>query len=94
MPFGEQPHGGVLFTLMDTTMAWAVLTLIEEGYNCATINMDIQYTNRALGGLFFCHAQVTQQGGQIAYTRADIFDREEKLVAVGQGCFRIIKAPF
>jgi uncharacterized protein (TIGR00369 family) len=93
-PFEDQPHGGVLFTLMDTTMAWAVLTLIHEGYNCATINLDIQYTRRASGELFACHALVTQLGGQIAYTRADIFDEKEKLVATGQGSFRIIKSPF
>ena len=93
-PFEGQPHGGVLFTVMDTTMAWAVLTRIDKGYNCATINLDIQYTRRALGDLFFCHARVTQSGGQIAYTRADIFDQKEKLVAAGQGCFRIVNAPF
>ena len=93
-PFEKQPHGGVLFTLMDTTMAWAILTLIDKGYNCATISLDIQYTKRALGELFVCHALVTQLGGQIAYTRADIFDKKEKLVATGQGSFRIIKSPF
>jgi uncharacterized protein (TIGR00369 family) len=93
-PFEEQPHGGVLFTLMDTTMAWAILTLIDKGYNCATISLDIQYTRRALGELFVCHALVTQLGGQIAYTRADVFDEKEKLVATGQGSFRIIRSPF
>ena len=82
-PFEEQPHGGVLFTVMDTTMAWAILTLIDKGYNCATIGLDIQYTRRALGELFVCHALVTQLGGQIEYTRADIFDEKEKLVATG-----------
>jgi uncharacterized protein (TIGR00369 family) len=36
-PFPGQPHGGVLFTLMDATMAWAVLYQMEPGQNCATI---------------------------------------------------------
>jgi len=92
-PFEEHPHGGVLFTLMDTTMAWAVLTLIDKGYSCATINLDIQYTRRPLGELFICHALVTRLGGQIAYTRADILDKKEELVATGQGSFYIIKSP-
>ena len=39
-PFEGQPHGGILFTLMDTTMAWAVLTGVDQGLSCATINMD------------------------------------------------------
>jgi uncharacterized protein (TIGR00369 family) len=92
-PFEGQPHGGVLFTLMDTTMAWAVLTCAEEGYNCATINLDIQYTGRALGAIFSCRSRVIQKGSRIVYVRADIFDEEERLVAIGQGSFRIVQAP-
>jgi len=91
-PFEGQPHGGVLFTLMDTTMAWAVLTGVDEGYNCATINLDIQYTRRAIGESFSCLSRIIQRGGRIVYVRADIFDSEERLVAIGQGSFRIVKA--
>ncbi|MFC1883267.1 PaaI family thioesterase [Thermodesulfobacteriota bacterium] len=93
-PFEGQPHGGVLFTLMDTTMAWAVLTGVEEGYNCATINLDIQYTGRALGGIFFCHSRIIQKGSRIVYARADIFDENESLIAAGQGSFRIVRSPY
>ena len=92
-PFDGQPHGGILFTLMDTTMAWAILTVIDKGYNCVTINLDIQYARRAVGESFVCHAGVTHQSSQIVYTRADIFDEKGQLTAVGQGAFRIIKAP-
>ena len=92
-PFEGQPHGGVLFILMDTTMAWAVLTGVDEGHNCATINLDIQYTRRATGQIFSCRARVVQKGGRIVYVRADIFDDEERLVAIGQGSFRVVKAP-
>lgn len=92
-PFDGQPHGGILFTLMDTTMAWAVLTVIDKGYNCVTINLDIQYTRRAIGEPFICQAGVTHQSSRIVYTRADILDEKGQLTAMGQGAFRIIKAP-
>jgi uncharacterized protein (TIGR00369 family) len=92
-PFQGQPHGGILFTLMDTTMAWAVLSGVEEGYNCATINLDIQYTRRAVGRSFLCRARIVQKGNRIVYSRADISDEEKRLVAIGQGSFRIVKAP-
>ena len=92
-PFDGQPHGGVLFTLMDTTMAWAVLTKLERGANCATINLDIQYTKRALGDIFTCQAWVTHLATRIVYVRADILDEEDQLVATGQGTFKAIKAP-
>jgi len=91
-PFEGQPHGGVLFTLMDTTMAWAVLTKVERGYNCATINLDIQYTRQAGGDIFTCQACITHQATRIVYVRADILDTEDQLVATGQGTFTVIKA--
>ena len=91
-PFEGQPHGGVLFTLMDTTMAWAVLTKVERGYNCATINLDIQYTKQAGGGIFTCQAWITHQATRIVYVKADILDTEGQLVATGQGTFKVIKA--
>jgi acyl-coenzyme A thioesterase PaaI-like protein len=78
---------------MDTTMAWAVLSGVEEGYNCATINLDIQYTRRAVGRSFLCRARIVQKGNRIVYSRADISDEEKRLVAIGQGSFRIVKAP-
>ncbi len=92
-PFEAQPHGGVLFTLMDTTMAWAVLTGLKEGYNCATINLDIQYTRRAKGEFFICNAWITHKAKQIVYTRADILDEKGQLTATGQGAFQTVKAP-
>ena len=92
-PFEGHPHGGVLFTLMDTTMAWAVQSVIEEGYTLATINLDIQYTRQARGDSFACCASITSQGNLIVYAKADILDKDSRIIATGQGCFRIIKAP-
>ena len=92
-PFEGQPHGGILFTFMDTTMAWAVLSGLETGWTCATINLDIQYTKRASGDLFTCRAWTTHQATRIVYVRADILDAEGQLVATGQGTFKAINAP-
>jgi acyl-CoA thioesterase len=92
-PFSGQPHGGVLFTLMDTAMAWAVLTGLDEGQNCATIDLAIQYPRPARGEAFSCRARIVQRGSLIVYTRGDILDEGDHLVATGQACFRIINAP-
>ncbi|MGD2186178.1 MAG: PaaI family thioesterase [Desulfobacterales bacterium] len=89
-PFAEQPHGGVLFTLMDTTMAWAVWSQLDSGFNCTTINLDIHYTMPAKGGFFACSAWSTHKTGRTNFVRADIHDRDDQLVAMGQATFRII----
>jgi len=90
-PFVDQPHGGVLFTMMDTTMAWAVFSVLDTGYNCATINLDIQYTRPAKGNLFTCSAWTTHQTRRLSFVRAEIRDVPGRLVATGQGTFRIIE---
>ncbi len=89
-PFSEQPHGGVLFTLMDTTMAWAVWSQLDAGYSCTTVNLDIHYTMPAKSDAFLCAAWSTHKTGRISFVRADILNSKGQLVAMGQGAFRII----
>ncbi|MGD8524358.1 MAG: PaaI family thioesterase [Desulfobacterales bacterium] len=93
-PFSGQPHGGILFTLMDTTMAWAVLSQRESGQNCTTINLNIHYTQPATGKFFNCTAWVTHQTERSSFLSADIHDEQGRLLAMGQATFRIIRAKF
>ena len=89
-PFPEQPHGGILFTLMDTTMAWAVWSQLDEGFNCTTINIDIHYVKPAKSSVFLCTAWSTHKTGRTSFVRADIHNLDNELVAMGQGTFRIL----
>jgi len=93
-PFQGQPHGGVLFTLMDTTMATAVFSELDEGFNCATIQIDIQFTYPAKGDHFVCMAQTSHRTGHIGFVRGEIYDAGGRLLALGQGSFRIIRDEF
>jgi len=93
-PFPGQPHGGILFTIMDTTMAWAVLSQLDSGYNCTTVNLNIHYTLPAKGNLFTCSAWTTHRSGRFSFVRADINNAEGRLLAMGQAAFRIIQNDF
>jgi uncharacterized protein (TIGR00369 family) len=89
-PFPNQPHGGVLFTLIDTTMAWATWSQLDPGYNCTTINIDIHYVKPAQKDVFLCTAWCTHKTRRSCFVRGDIHDAEGDLVVMGQGTFRII----
>ena len=91
-PYPGQPHGGILFTQMDTTMAWAVLSAAGEGTNCSTVNLEIQYPLPAKGPVFTCDAQVLQRTGRTCFVRGESRDESGNLVAMGQATFRIIKS--
>jgi uncharacterized protein (TIGR00369 family) len=93
-PFPGQPHGGMLFTLMDTTMAWAIQSALSEGLSCTTIDLTIQYLAPAKEGPFTCRAETIHQTGRLAFVRAEIVDAQGRPVAAGQGTFRIIKFEF
>ena len=90
-PFPGQPHGGVLFTLMDTTMAWAVFSQVDPVYSCATISLEIQFTHPARGNAFTCSARTTHRTGRLIFLRGEIHDAQGQILAMGQGTFRIIK---
>jgi uncharacterized protein (TIGR00369 family) len=90
-PFADQPHGGILFTLADTTMACAVLTELDPGFNCTTIDLNMHYTAPAKGAFFTCRAWTTHRTGRLCFVRADILDPAGGVLALGQAVFRIIK---
>jgi acyl-CoA thioesterase len=89
-PFSEQPHGGVLFTLIDTTMAWAIWSQLEPGFNSTTVNIDIHYTKPAQSDVFVCTAWIMHTTKRSSFVRSDIHNSNGELLAMGQGTFRII----
>ena len=91
-PFPGQPHGGILFTQMDTTMAIAVFSALKPGHNCATIHLDIHYPYPARGPAFVCKAWMRYRTSRLSFVNAEIFDKEDRLVAAGQATFRLIKS--
>lgn len=91
-PSPVQPHGGILFTVMDTTMAFAVMSVAEPDRGCATVDCSIQYPAPARHGPFVCTAVVTQKPGRTVFVRAEIVDAQGAVVALGQATFRIIAA--
>jgi len=90
-PFPHQPHGGVIFTLMDTTMVWALFSALEKGLNCTTIQLDIQYIAPAKGSVVTCTSWATYKTRRLGFAHGEVKDEHGQLVAIGQGTFRIIK---
>jgi len=92
-PFSGQPHGGILFTLLDTTMAWAVFSALPQGSNCTTIDLNIQYPEPARSDIFQCEAQIQHRTGRLCFVKGKIAGSDQELVATGEAVFRIIQTP-
>jgi uncharacterized protein (TIGR00369 family) len=93
-PFENQPHGGILFTLMDTTMAWAIQSELASGFSCTTIDLDIRYILPARGEAFSCRARAIHRTNRLCFVSAVVTDPEDRTIASGQATFRIIKMDF
>lgn len=88
-PTHGQPHGGILFTVLDTTMAFAAMSNGDEDTGCATVDCNIQYPAPARHGPFTCHAVTTTRTGRTVFVRAELLDSKGAMVALAQATFRL-----
>jgi len=84
-------HGGVPYAMADTSMAMALLASLDEGQNCATIEIKITYMKAVVEGKITCVSRVLKQGKRIAMLESEIRD-ETDLIAKASGSFYISTA--
>jgi acyl-CoA thioesterase len=70
-------HGGVTFTLADTAMSMAILSVYPAGTRVSTIEAKINYLLPVRAGELIAEANIVQQGRQVAVTEATVFNINE-----------------
>jgi len=80
-------HGGVMYSLADTTMGSALWTLLADGETCATISCSIDYLRPVREGRLVCEAEVVSKSRRSALTRAIIRDGAGHPVAQASASF-------
>jgi len=83
-------HGGVIYTLADTTMGAALTTRLEGGERCLTLEIKINYMAPAREGTLACEAILAERTRRIGLLEARVRDETEKLVALATGTFYIM----
>lgn len=74
-------HGGVTATLIDTAMAFAVITRLTEDEKASTIDLTVHYLRPHTEGTFTCTAKVVRAGKRIFTLAADVENEQGKLIA-------------
>jgi acyl-CoA thioesterase len=90
-PYGSL-HGGVVYTLVDSGMGGALSTLLEEGEQCATIEIKINYIKSIRSGMLNCETKVVHKGKSIAFLESMVKDSQKRIAATASGTFNIFKA--
>ncbi len=85
-------HGGVLFTMVDTAMGKAALSVLDEGQRCASVEVQLRFLRPVADGRLETVASVIRPGRKIIHLEARIHDGEGTLVASGTGTFVVIAA--
>lgn len=74
-------HGGATASLIDTAMAFACISCLEEGEQSTTIDLTVHYLRPHTDGEVFCTAKVVRNGKRIMTVSAEVVNEHGKLIA-------------
>lgn len=78
-------HGGMLSTLLDTTMAASILSTLPEGFSCTSIEIKINFVKPVSveTGMLRCEARPIHVGKKIATAEGKLKNKDGMLHAHG-----------
>ncbi len=76
-------HGGATATLIDTAMAFAVRTYLEDHEVTTSVDLTVHYLRPHTEGEIVCTARVVRPGKRVFTVSADVVNQEGKLIATG-----------
>lgn len=78
-------HGGILSTLLDTTMTASVLSTLPKGFSCTTIEIKVNFIKpvTAETGILMCEASPIHVGKKLATAEGKMKDKNGLLHAHG-----------
>ena len=74
-------HGGVTATLIDTAMAFAVITCLAKDEKASTVDLSVHYLRPHLDGKVSCTAKVVKAGKRLLTVSAEVLNEQGKLIA-------------
>ena len=80
-------HGGITATLIDTAMAFAVITRLTDGEKATTVDLTVHYVRPHVEGALSCTAKVVRAGRRIITLTSEAFNEEKKLIATAMSTY-------
>ena len=83
-------HGAVLFTMVDTAMGGATMSVLDEGRICASIDVHLRFLKPVFDGTLEATAEVVRAGKRVVHLEARVRDGEGETVAMATGAFAVL----
>lgn len=74
-------HGGATASLIDTAMAFAVVSMLGEGEKASTVDLTVHYLRPVTDGEIICTAKVLRGGKKILTVSAEASNADGKMIA-------------
>ena len=74
-------HGGVTATLIDTAMAFAVITCLSSEEKASTVDLNVYYLRPHTQGKISCTAKIIKAGKRLLTVSAEVANEQGKLIA-------------
>jgi uncharacterized protein (TIGR00369 family) len=90
-PFGTV-HGGIISTLLDSTMTSAIITTLDKGKRCSTSDVKVNFIKPVTTetGPLRCEAEPIHVGNSLAIAEGRVMDQDGQLYAHGVSTCLII----
>lgn len=95
-------HGGVISSVLDMAGGMVVMgasiyknkdrtreEVIKILGKSSTIDLQISYVNPGKGTHFIAKAWITKQGNKISFTRMELFNQDQTLIATASGTYLV-----
>jgi uncharacterized protein (TIGR00369 family) len=86
-------HGAVLFTLVDTAMGAATMSLLDDQHWCASIDVQLRFFRPVFGGRLETTARVLHAGKRVVHLEADVRGDDAALVGKATAAFAVLPKP-
>jgi acyl-CoA thioesterase len=83
-------HGAVLFTMVDTAMGGATMSVLDEGLLCASIDVHLRFLKPVFGGELEATAEVVRAGKRVVHLEARVRGGDGETVAMATGAFAVL----
>jgi uncharacterized protein (TIGR00369 family) len=74
-------HGGAIASLIDTAMAFAIISLLAPQEKVTTVDLTISYLRPVTVGRMTASAKVVRSGRRLFVVSADVFSEDGKLAS-------------
>ncbi len=84
-------HGGATASIIDTAMAFAVVTKLAENEKASTVDLTVHYLRPVTAGAIVCTAKVVKAGKRLLTVSAEVVNNEKKLIATALSTYTKIQ---